>query len=527
MKRKLFVIAAAGIIAGAFMSANAYDGKHVNARAVSTFWINIGWEHGDVAKCGEGDMFWDGSLVLYTIRDAKVTSADTIYKRQLGNASCPVFNFSGTKIAFYRSGKAPAATGTSCVSVNGGKAHISLINPDGTGLTDLCELPNEPMSGENIPQDWPAGDWIYYEQPRTAAEAAATGSAANTPGMEIWRVNYKTLVNEKVCHLLQGGKDWKCGGIRRFTLSADASRAAIGSAGPYYGCTLDGVGSVSFQSNTLYRFPPPNCDLNGAAIQSQGACNISVSPSGTILGSYFAGWHDFMNIGLVGGGKCPLPADMPWSGTNGRCDVSIKDDLEKWTGNFIGNGAEHIRWACNSDKWILQQIGMVNDGHAASLSLGSNVVVCDFMDKVAINISNHPATYADGFTRLNNDCGDMYIEDPVNNPDNTKYEDLQGAWHVVPDATPVAYQTSAGDRDAALGGTAFIQSITAGAIRIHVAQKTSWAITIAGVDGRTVRSLTGAGAGDIAVPAAGITRGTFLITLTEGGKHFVNRCVVR
>jgi len=39
--------------------------------------------------------------------------------------------------------------------------------------------------------------------------------------------------------------------------------------------------------------------------------------------------------------------------------------------------------------------------------------------------------------------------------------------------------------------------------------------------------LAGKGAGDVAVSAAGISGGICVITLSQGGKHFVNRCVVR
>lgn len=481
----------------------AYNGKNVNGKAVS-----VQWRSGDkdwAPMCCECRDIRDGALILYTIQNSSITRKDTIHTRAQGLAQYPAFNLSGTKIAFYRFGKAPAATGTGCVSVNGGKSYISIINSDGTGLTDLFELPGLP-NGEFFPLDWPAGDWIYFEMPHDAAHSYA--SDRPNASLMIWRVNAVTKAAEKVCNFTEDGSGTEivCGYIHRFTLTAKADYMAL-MVYPKYACTVDaGMDHV----NDICHFPPQACNIRSSRISSRDGCNISVSPSGAQVGSYLGGLHDVMFL----------------SGTQ----VSIKN-MESWAGESIGCGAECIRWSENSDKWVGQCIGLCPDGHADAQANGCNQVICNWADKVAINVSkNAKVTGGDvngqGVIYWNNCTGDFWVDDPVNNPNKNSYEDLQGAWHVVPGASAVEYPGIAG-RGAAPGGTFSIASSTAPAIRVHVPQQSPWEISITGVDGRTVRLLTGAGAGDIAVSAAGITRGICVITLTQGGKHVVNRCVVR
>jgi len=504
-KSALLFVAAIGILAGMAGSALAYNGKNVNGKAVSVQW-RFGEKDWAPMTCESGDGFRDGAILLYTIQSSSVTHCDTIHSRAQGLAQYPAFNLSGTKIAFYRLGTAPAATGNGCVSVNGGKSYISIINPDGTGLTDLCELAAKP-EGEFFPLDWPAGDWIYFEMPHTTV----FGNQGNSSLM-MWRVNSVTKAMEKVCNLTNDGSGAEliCSFIHRFTLTLKADRLAFMTY-PKYECNTEPAATAFFSAmNNILTFPPSGCNLSTAKISGRAGCNISISPSGAQVGSYFAGWHDNLLL----------------SGTN----VWI-NDMEAWAGEEIGNGAECIRWSENSDKWVGQCIGFVESGHADSQRKGCNQVICNWIDKVAINASKNPkVTGGDvngqGVIYWNNCTGDFWVDDPVNNPTKNSYEDLQGVWHVVPGASAVEDPGAAG-RGAALGGIAGIKASAGSAVRIHVAQQRPWEISIAGVDGRMVRSLTGAGAGDVSVSIADAGSRIFFITLTQGGKHFVNRCVVR
>jgi hypothetical protein len=175
---------------------SAYNGKQVNAKAVS-----VQWRHGIATDwtsmcCDCWDGFPQGQIVVYTITAGVVQSNPaTIYTRDKGLATYPAFNLAGTKIAFFRSSKAPAATGNMCASVNGGKSYVSVINTDGTGLTDLVEIPATP-AGEIMPLDWPAGNWIYYTKPY-----AIQGDPSS---VDIWRVNAPNQGRGKCLRLLQG-----------------------------------------------------------------------------------------------------------------------------------------------------------------------------------------------------------------------------------------------------------------------------------------------------------------------------------
>ena len=431
MKKALIFLAGIGILSAG--PAFAYNGKLLNGKAVS-----VNFRFGGFGFCESGANPWRGSIVLYTLQNSKVTRADTIYKKELGYAHYAAFNLAGTKIAFYRFGQAPSATGA-CVSVNGGKSYISMINPDGTGLTDLCELPALPAGAEIFPLDWPAGDWIYYTRPHDAAHSYN----GNNGSTVIWRVNSVTKANELVCNFTDNGSgiEEKCNSIRRFTLSDDGKfMGLMYVAGGKGGCTSDVINN---HENNIHPFPPANCAIAGTAITGAPGCNIAISPSGKIHGSYFAGAHDQLMLGAIGTGPgVSLPRGV-WIDAplyNPGCAECIMEglagSLTKWTGEFVGRGAELIRWSANSDKWVMQKIGNGADGHAGDNDNGSNQLLCNFVDSVAINISKNPPPprpYPAGYVFQNNDAGDVWVSDPGNNPNGDRYEDVQGRWHTAVD----------------------------------------------------------------------------------------------
>jgi len=163
--------------------------------------------------------------------------------------------------------------------------------------------------------------------------------------IEIWRVNVITRTNEKFIYINDGrvpmpGEPSGWGPvfpsyIRRFEMSLDGARAAI--QGVNFGWNCNGV----------YCFPPPggNVKSNGCSLGgSGGSCNIALSCSGGYCTGYFSGWHDLMVMGKLPGAIGPAATDLQLN------------TIESWLGHDVGQGAELIRWARNSDKWILQQI---------------------------------------------------------------------------------------------------------------------------------------------------------------------------
>jgi len=122
---------------------------------------------------GANSGYW-GPIVRFDFQANKVTGQQTIYS---GMAQYPSINVEGTKVAFYRH-NASMQNGKLVGSIQD-SGWISVMNIDGSGLTNLVRVdksykPNN--SDAAIPvNDWPAGDWIYYERPNKTAE--------------IWRVN--------------------------------------------------------------------------------------------------------------------------------------------------------------------------------------------------------------------------------------------------------------------------------------------------------------------------------------------------
>jgi hypothetical protein len=494
----------------AAVDGGAYTASQVNAKAVSVQWRHgIGTDWSSMC-CECWNEFPIGAIKVYTITGGVVQSNPvTIYDRSLGMATYPAFNLSGTKVAFFRSSTAPATTGNSCLTVNGGKSYVSIINTDGTGLTNLVEIPSPPEGtgngNEMLPLDWPAGDWIYYTRPYDINSAPG----GNSGSVDIWRVNSVSKAAERVCDFSQGSM---CVYWRRFSLTLGANKMAGQSMGKYECNGGPGGG------NCIWDFPVSGCNLNNSKGECRAACNISISPSGAVVGSYFSGAHTQLELGQ----GTPGTYSFGWG-----WGVDLFAQVAAWAGEDVGEGCELIRWAVNSDKWVLQNVGWY--GHASNIATGSNSVACDWIDHVAFNITKNPKPpSADvmGYMFINNCTGDMWISDPANNPQGNKYEDLQGVWHTCPGATAVENPAAMG-WEPSRNGIAGITSDISPSIRIHVTNQGPWKVSIAGVDGRTTRLLSGVNAGDISVPAAGMNKGISVITLMQGGNHFVNRCVVR
>jgi hypothetical protein len=90
-------------------------------------------------------------------------------------------------------------------------------------------------------------------------------------------------------------------------------------------------------------------------------------------------------------------------------------DMAEWLGrdrnnftNNLGLGAELIRWASNSDKWVMQHIGW--HGHAGSIGAGSNQVMANWVDKQAIEPSNNPNIPSGSAVCYGNCSGDFWVD---------------------------------------------------------------------------------------------------------------------
>jgi len=284
---RLAVLMGVGLCLTASM---AYNGKQLNATAVS-----VQWRSGyDVCE-GQHNM-GVGAIMRYTITGSAVQSSQTIYARDDGLAFCPNFNLAGTKVAFYRMSKGSNSAGACIDNTNGGKATISVINTDGTGLRNLCELPNNP--GGEMAMDWPAGDYIYYERPLPAGQAINDGGQLFglwSASDDIWKVNVVTGATSQVCFLKNSGQSTLCDYMRRFTTNLSATYCAIQNMEMKYGCTL---GPQFPKLNTILPLPPVNCNISPSVGYKDG-CNISISPSGSFVGSYFSGYHEVLYLDRV------------------------------------------------------------------------------------------------------------------------------------------------------------------------------------------------------------------------------------
>ena len=180
-------------IAGAFSFNNAFavDGKHINGRAVSVHWRSGSLDWGSACcGCSEGEK---GLVSLFTIQNGSAVRNDTIYDGTQGFAYYPAFNLDGIKIAFYRSNQGKANS-ISCATANGGKNSVSVMDISGRNITNLCDLPCEIPSGG---LDWPVGNWIYYIYPNCVR--FSSDPRPMTQNNEVWKVNYLTKENVKIC----------------------------------------------------------------------------------------------------------------------------------------------------------------------------------------------------------------------------------------------------------------------------------------------------------------------------------------
>jgi len=394
----------------------AVDGKHVNAYVVTTQWRLGGASWAPRPDCCDCLAGWAGNIELVTVRNGSVARVDTVWKRSQGYGQYPAFDAEANQIAFYRWGKATQATTGGCATVNGGTNYLTVMNRDGSNPRDLVALQGQPYS--EMALNWPAGEWIYYIRNKN----------------EIRRVNVSTGADESV-HT-EGSGRW----FRRFEMTMDGAYAGFQTYG--------GEGSGDLNGVKAYPF-------NGGEINHFVGCNAAISASGNFGSSYFAGWHTEISFSRVPGGGMNLwlplydktTEDPDWNTkypNRGNINGWLLPEEPVYNGSGLrgGMGSECMRWAANSDKWVLQMAcyrGLSNDW-------GSNCVAANWIDKAAFMVSHNPHALVpvpeDVLAPINttdtifhgNSTGDMWVD---GGPENLgKWEDTLGVWHAVPGFVP-------------------------------------------------------------------------------------------
>lgn len=414
---------------------------HVNGFSVSVCMRNGG--HYGQTFAAEGVFnnmnsatIW-GKLAKFTLSNGQPIRCDTLFHGLANNAA---ISFDGRHVAFYRLGATVNYATNKLIGTLHDSGWISVVDTNGRNLRNLARVATLACRGdadwEYAHISWPSGDWVYYERP------CKTG--------EIWRVNVNdpARTNELVVKYVKTDRSKccyaNCGdfydqnrdswAFRRFSLSKSAARAA----GDYHGYVC--------AQNYYHCFPPPNGDFQtaGCLIGSRGGCNAYISPSGKYCVGY-PGGHESVMISMVTATNTLTEDLVP--PVNHYPKLA---DLAAWTETRASSYGLMIRWAANSDKWILQEALHYNC--ASVRDLGSDQVATNWVDSSGIVISRNvyrdECYHADsGWDCMNwdclvqkgwipaNDAGDLFIDCGAQNIG--KYEDVTGAWVSIPPVQPI------------------------------------------------------------------------------------------
>jgi len=472
--------------------------------AVKGVAVSVAWRFSDLnwgafnPACPENNMYdWAerGSVVRFGINGPSVT-CDTIHSRANGFAMYPAFSLDGKRVAFYRFGwrlgKSPTSGRDTLLDKNT-KPHIAVINIDGTGLRNLCEIAAEPYYENAL--DWPASDWIYYVRSRT--------NGART--MDIWRVNVSSGVNESVCTM---GDGW----FRRFSLNLKADRAAM---------------QFVAVTNGALCFPPTNCNASSCGLGYAGSCNASLTTSGGYIAGYSRSAHDCIELtklpGTVG------PEQPYWAYTTCVTDLQAYTNQLKIPNlsggsDLIAGDGEVIRWAVNSDKWVLQQYGW--SGHADATRYGTNQILINWVDKAGVVTSRNPKIPGDpvggggGVVYYGNCPGDFWVDGGAANLG--KYEDANGAWISVPGYYPTQSAMSLEKKNCPLPLTSSVDA--QGNLRIRTAPYGHAKIRLIDMRGITVFSFVAENA--VSIPAPRMQPGTYLVEVSSAATRNVSKVTI-
>jgi hypothetical protein len=435
----------------------------VDGTAITVAWRSGGLDWGctppGAPECGG---IFRGQLVRYTIAGNASTNRQVIIDRDRALVSYPAFNVQGTKIAFYRDRK----TVVNNKVVDAGQCHIAIANADGSGITNLAAINDLP--DEECALDWPAGNWIYYVNPKAGV------NPWDRPSKDIWRVN---ATNPSQNEFVVSEQDV----FRRFSLSLDSK---------HMGDQMVNTGGSYIKSFPGLVEEHNNCGCNGA-----------VSASGKYMVNYCGG-HGLIffttSSGALGERQITVSQLEQWSGKNNICTSLTSGDC----------GGELMVWSVNSDKWSCHWPGV--DGWADGMPHGTNFVLVNWVDGQAICLTNYarivdPAVQGSGVISYGEYSGDFWISGH-----NGKYETDAGQWIDIP-----GYTTEAGPSLLSHGHGIRMVEVRDGVVRVAIDGNAQCDVEIVTMQGRVIKTMRASGSA--AFGAGGLPRGTYLARVRTGG----------
>jgi hypothetical protein len=438
----------------------------VDGTAITVAWRSGAQDWGcSPAGAPECGGIFRGQLVRYTIAGNASANRQVIIDRDRALVSYPAFNVQGTKIAFYRDRK----TVVNNKVVDAGKCYIAVANADGSGITNLAAINDLP--DEECALDWPAGNWIYYVNPKAGT------NPWDRPSRDIWRVNTTNPSQNEFVVSEQSE-------FRRFSLSLDAK---------HMGCQLLNVGGSYLKSFPGLVEEHNNCGCNGAG-----------SASGKYMVNY-CGWHGQIHFtttsGEVAGKVITVSQLEQWSGKNNIC-TATSGEIES------GCGGELMVWSVNSDKWSCHWPGV--DGWADGMSHGTNFVLVNWVDNQAICLTNYSRIVdgnpgGSGVISFGEYSGDFWISGHAG-----KYETATGQWIDIP-----GYTTEAGPSLLSHGHGIRTVEVRDGVVRVAIDGNALCNVEIVTTQGRVVKAMRASNAA--AFGADGLPRGTYLARVRTGG----------
>ncbi len=395
-----------------------------------------------------------GKMVTHQVVNAKVVSSDTVLDYM---ALKPSLDINGERIGFFRE---DVKVVNGVVSGEDLNCHISVVNVDGTGLEDLVAVD---CPGRYANLDWPIGEWIYYEKCDESLNQNYRGSG------EIWRVNAQTKAHEFVVDYCSAANysDQK---MLRWNLSADAKWAAVQLRG-------SGWGSVDQTGIRGHAFPPPDGNTWVDAGNVSVGCNLTISSTGLYMAGYKGSGHDVLWI-------YEWPDHTPSEklshievGTQPNGGIT-REDQASCAGiasvDSVGGGANFIKWACNSDKWCIEQATVYG---GVNFSYGTYALYTNWVDKEAFVPPQILTPQRDGGGRIpgeiyyQNCAGDFWVKPP---------EGLRGAVETI---SGEWIWGNASDTRIPLRGSHSAAEVRAKHLRIDHSQPTGIIVTSQGTRG--------------------------------------------
>jgi hypothetical protein len=439
-----------------------------------------------------GWFLWAGPVVRYDIVNNKVTGIDTIAKAPIVGQQ-PQISFDGTRVAFYRFGwqveKHSDGKYYLIESSRNAPCYISVVNKDGSGLRNILQLPVNGSVGKwglgtvygygwDNQLEWPAGEWIYYLQP-------------NQTGI-IRRVNAISGADELVVAMVGSNPAGNACYWRRWSLSADAKWMG-------YQTECGGANAVGGSN-----FPPPNGRISDCPSWiAMPACNGSISTSGQYVANFGYEGHSQVFISRFpknqGRVSCCMGLEVS--------AISIPN-IQKWTGRTIvaadGGGSEWIRWSANSDKWYSRMVMYCFQSNVQDYV--NNQAIVNWIDSVAIVTSDNRApgpcpSLPENFNFTEgSSAGEVWIDNPAQNPQRTKMELIDGSWVEVPGATPWSPTSATTQKN--FGSSALNIHRCGSGIRVSAPWGERCDVEILDLSGRTLSYQRVLGGAEVALPTS-------------------------